>query len=90
MPVNCGFRCVSQKIILIFFTFFFLFTAKAQQKEKILPQLNDLMLTCDGKENFQATSALSSGLDVDGEVRRIIFLQEKKQIILLKIMLLVK
>jgi hypothetical protein len=41
-------------------------------------------LTGDGKGNFQATSALKSGLDVKGEVRKIIYLQEKKQLILLK------
>ena len=37
-----------------------------------------------GKGNFQPTSALSSGLDAKGEVRKIIYLQEKKQLILLK------
>ena len=42
------------------------------------------LLTGDGKGNFQATSALISGLDAKGEVRRIIYLQEKKQLILLK------
>lgn len=42
------------------------------------------LLTGDGKGNFQATSTLSSGLDVNGEVRRIIYLLDKKQLILLK------
>ena len=42
------------------------------------------LLTGDGKGNFQATSALVSALDAKGEVRRIIYLQEEKQIILLK------
>src|SRR5688572_10638391 len=42
------------------------------------------LLTGDGKGNFQATSALNSGLDVKGEVRRIIYLRENKQVILLK------
>ncbi|HEY5772878.1 MAG TPA: VCBS repeat-containing protein, partial [Chitinophagaceae bacterium] len=42
------------------------------------------LLTGDGKGNFQATSTLNSGLDANGEVRRIIYLQEKKQLILLK------
>ena len=43
-----------------------------------------LPLTGDGKGNFQAISTLSSGLDAKGEVRRIIYQQDKKQIILLK------
>jgi hypothetical protein len=42
------------------------------------------LLAGDGKGNFQATSALISGLDIKGEVRRIIYLQDKKQLILLK------
>jgi len=43
-----------------------------------------LLLIGDGKGKFRTVSNLSSGLDVNGEVRRIIYLQEKKQIILLK------
>jgi len=43
-----------------------------------------LLLLGDGKGNFKTSPNLSSGLDVNGEVRRIIYLQEKKQIILLK------
>src|SRR5688572_16985220 len=42
------------------------------------------LLTGDGKGNFQAGPAFRSGLDVKGEVRRIIYLQDKKQVILLK------
>jgi hypothetical protein len=42
------------------------------------------LLIGDGKGNFQPTSALRSGLDVNGEVRRIIYLQDKRQLILLK------
>ena len=42
------------------------------------------LLTGDGKGNFETSSTLSSGLDVNGEVRRIIYLQGKKQMILLK------
>ena len=44
MLVNCFFRWVSKKITLSSFAFLFLFTAKAQQKEKILHQLNDLLI----------------------------------------------
>jgi enediyne biosynthesis protein E4 len=41
-------------------------------------------LTGDDKGNFQTILPLNSGLDVNGEVRRIIYLQETKKIILLK------
>ena len=44
MPVNCCFRCVSQKVILSFFALFFIFIGHAQQKEKMLHQLNDLLI----------------------------------------------
>lgn len=42
------------------------------------------LLTGDGKGNFQASPTFRSGLDVNGEVRRIIYLPVKKQIILLR------
>ena len=42
------------------------------------------LLTGDGKGNFEAVSNSYSGLTVDGEVRRIIHLKDKKQVIFLK------
>jgi hypothetical protein len=42
------------------------------------------LLPGDGKGIFQTTSAVSSGLGINGEIRRIIYLQEKKLVILLK------
>jgi hypothetical protein len=42
------------------------------------------LLAGDGKGIFQTTSAVSSGLGINGEIRRIIYLQEKKLVILLK------
>ena len=42
------------------------------------------LLSGDGKGDFQTTSALISGLDISGEVRRIVYLQAKKQVILFK------
>ena len=42
------------------------------------------LLSGDGKGIFQTTSAVSSGLGINGEIRRIIYLQDKKQVILLK------
>ena len=43
-----------------------------------------LLLTGDGKGNFDAVSNSYSGLTIDGEVRRIIHLKDQKQVILLK------
>ena len=42
------------------------------------------LLIGDGKGNFHAASNIVSGLDINGECRRIIYSPEKKQIILLK------
>lgn len=44
MSINCCFRRSSQKIILSFFTLFPFYNGKAQNKEKILHGLNDLLI----------------------------------------------
>jgi len=41
------------------------------------PIASQIYTTGDGNGNFQTSSALSAGLDVNGEVRRIIYLQDK-------------
>jgi len=44
MPINCCIRGMLQKMMLSFFAVFFIFNSDAQQKEKILQGLNDLLI----------------------------------------------
>ena len=44
MPTDCGPREIFQKIIVIFLAFTFSFNGHTQQKERILHQLNDLLI----------------------------------------------